>query len=62
MKFSSNLSQLTFPWERVYTFNSCNTGTGALPDMYTRSLRAAGPRGESGHTRQSMSDCVTTIM
>ena len=31
--------------------NSCNTGTSGLPDMYTRSPRAAGPRAEGGHIR-----------
>ena len=33
-----------------------------LPDMYTQSPRAAGPRAEGGHIRQTTSDCVTTIM
>ena len=28
------------------TFSSCNTGTSGLPDMYTQSLRATGPRME----------------
>ena len=42
--------------------NSCNTGTSGLPDMYTRSPRAAGPRAEGGHIRQATSACVTTIM
>ena len=37
-------------------------GMSALPDIYNQSPRAAGPRAESGHIRQSTSDCVTTIM
>ena len=41
--------------------NSCNTGTSGLPDMYTRSPRAAGRRAEGGHIRQATSACVTTI-
>ena len=36
----------------VATFNSCNTGMSALPDVYTRS-----PRAEGGHIRQNTSDC-----
>ena len=43
-------------------FNSCNTGTSGLPDMYTRGPRAAGPRAEGVHIRQAMSACVTTVM
>ena len=43
-------------------FNSCNTGTSGLPDMYTRSTRAAGPRASGVHIRQATSACVTTIM
>ena len=42
--------------------NSCNTGMSALPDMYARSPRAAGPRAEGIHIRQSTSACVTTNM
>ena len=44
------------------TFNSCNMGTGVLPDMYTRSLRAAGPRDEGVHIRQNTSAHVATTM
>ena len=33
----------------MHTFNSCNTGTSTLPDMYTRSQRAANPRAEGLH-------------
>ena len=44
------------------TFNSCNTGTSVLPDMYTRIPRAAGPRDEGVHIRQNTSARVTTIM
>ena len=42
---------------KVLTFNSCNTGTRGLPDMYTRS-----PRADGVHIRQATSACVTTIM
>ena len=38
-------------------FNSCNTGTSGLPDMYTLSPRASGV-----HIRQAASACITTIM
>ena len=54
------------------TFNSHNTGTSALPDMYTRGPQAQGLRVYiSGHavqglrvyiSGQSTSACVTTIM
>ena len=44
------------------TFNSCNMGMSVLPDMYTRSPRAAGPRDEGVHIRQNTSAHVTTIM
>ena len=40
---------------RVY-----NMSTSALPEMYTRSLRAAGPRAEGIHIRQSTSAHVVT--
>ena len=43
-------------------FNSCNTGTCGLPDMYTLSPRACGPRASGVHIRQATSACVTTIM
>ena len=42
--------------------NSCNMGMSALPDMYSQSPRAAGPRAEGIHIRQSMSAHVTTNM
>ena len=42
--------------------NSCNMGTSVLPDMYTRSPRAAGPRDEGVHIRQNTSAHVATIM
>ena len=44
----------------VTTFNSRNTGTSGMPDMYTQSLRAI--RLKDGHIRQTTSDYVTTIM
>ena len=34
-------------------FNSYTMGSSGLPDIYTRSLRAAGPRGEGVHIRQT---------
>ena len=37
-------------------------GTSVLPDMYTRSPRAAGPRDEDVHIRQNTSAHVATIM
>ena len=42
-----------------YTINSCNTGMSDLSDVYIQSQRAADPRAEGGHTRQTTSDCVT---
>ena len=44
------------------TFNSCDTDTSVLPDMYTLIPRAAGPRDEGVHIRQNTSARVTTIM
>ena len=41
---------------------SYNMGTSALPDMYARSPRAAGPRAEGIHIRQSTSAHVITNM
>ena len=41
--------------------NSCNMGTSGLPDMYTRCPRAAGPRAEGVHIRQTTRAHVTTI-
>ena len=35
----------------MFTFNICNTGMGALSDMYTQSLRTAGPRAEGVRIR-----------
>ena len=45
-----------------HTCNSCNMGMRDLPDMYTRSPRAAGPRAEGIHIRQITSAHVTTNM
>ena len=42
--------------------NSCNMGARDLPDMYTRSPRAAGPRDEGIHIRQITSAHVTSNM
>ena len=42
--------------------NSCNMAMRDLPDMYTRSPRAAGPRDEGIHIRQITNGHVTTIM
>ena len=33
-----------------YTLYSCNMGTSGLPDIYTQSTRAAGPRAEGVYT------------
>ena len=41
--------------------NSCNTVTRALPGLSTLSPRAAGPRAEGVHIRQSTRACVITI-
>ena len=38
-----------------------NTGTRGLPDMYTQSPRACGPRALGVHIRQTTSACVTTV-
>ena len=37
-------------------------GTSGLPDIYTRSLRAAGPRAEGVYIRQTTSAHGITIM
>jgi len=37
-------------------------GTRDLPDVYTQCPRAAGPRAEGGHIRQTTSAYVTTVM
>ena len=37
-------------------------GMSGLPDMYIRSLRAAGRRAESVHTRQTSTAHGTTVM
>ena len=42
--------------------NSCNMAMRDLPDMYTRSPRAAGPRDEGIHIRQITNGHVTSIM
>ena len=47
----------------VATCNSCNMGERDLPDMYARSLRAAGPRAYiSGESRAPMLQviCITS--
>ena len=41
---------------------SCNMGTSGLPDIYTQSTRAAGPRAEGVYIRQTTSAHVTTVM
>ena len=55
-----------------YTLYSCNMSTSGLPDIYTQSTRAAGPRAEGVYTisgkprvsmlQQTTSAHVTTIM
>ena len=44
------------------TFNSYIMGTSGLPDIYTQSPRAAGPRAEGAYIRQTMSAHGITIM
>ena len=46
----------------LYICISYNMGTSALPDMYARSPRAAGPRADGIHIRQSTSAHVITNM
>ena len=49
----------------IYTYITCisyNMGKSALPDMYARSPRVAGPRAEGIHIRQSTSAHVITNM
>ena len=41
---------------------SCNMGTSGLPDIYTQSTRAAGPRAGGVYIRQTTSAHVTTVM
>ena len=43
-------------------FNSYTMGTSGLPDIYTRSPRAAGPRAEGVYIRQTTSAYGITIM
>ena len=37
-------------------------GKSGLPDIYTQSLRAAGPRAEGVYIRKTTSAHITTIM
>ena len=46
----------------IYIFNSYTMGTSGLPDIYTRSLRATGPRAEGVYIRRTMSAHGITIM
>ena len=39
----------------VCIFNSYTMGTSGLPDIYTQSLRAAGPRAEGVYIRRTTS-------
>ena len=43
-------------------FNSYTMGTSGLPDIYTRSPRAAGPRAEGVYIRRTTSAHDITIM
>ena len=43
-------------------FNSYTMGTSGLPDIYTRSPRAAGPRAEGVYIRRTTSAHGITIM
>ena len=42
-------------------YNSCNMGTRGLPDIYTLSPRACGPRALGVYIRQTTRAHVTTI-
>ena len=44
----------------TYACNNYSMGTSALPDMYARSPRAAGPRAEGMHIRHSTRAHVIT--
>ena len=46
----------------IYILYSCNMGTSGLPDIYTQSTRAAGPKAEGAYIRQTTSAHVTTVM
>ena len=50
-----------FPCYKQVVHNSCNMGTSGLPDIYTQSTRAAGPRADGVYIRQTTSAHVTTI-
>ena len=41
---------------------SCNMGMSGLPDIYTQSTRAAGPKAEGVYIRQTTSAHVTTVL
>ena len=50
----------------LYVYNtiiySCNMGMSGLPDLYTQSTRATGPRAEGIYIRQTTSAYLTTVM
>ena len=63
LKSSVIASQLALQMHEVKIgIISYNMGSSALPDMYARSPRAAGPRAEGIHIRQSTSAHVITNM
>ena len=50
-----------FPCYKQVVHNSCNMGTRGLPDIYTLSPRACGPRALGVYIRQTTRAHVTTI-
>ena len=50
-----------FPCYKQVVHNSCNMGTRGLPDIYTLSPRACGPRALGVYIRQTTHAHVTTI-
>ena len=50
-----------FPCYKQVVHNSCNMGTSGLPDIYTLSPRACGPRALGVYIRQTTLAHVTTI-
>ena len=58
MLYISANGTVTYP----YTCNSCNTGMGALPDMYADAREYAAPESKCRHIRQCTSAFVATNM
>ena len=53
----TNIERIT-----ITIFNSYTMGTSGLPDIYTQSPRAAGPRAEGVYIRRTTSAHGITIM